>query len=38
MSRFRLSNDIVNVPPRQILDTRPTLTMVGGRIVYEARD
>jgi len=29
-----LSRDIFTIPPRQILDTRPVLTMVGGRIVF----
>ena len=29
-----LSRDIFTVPPRDILDTRPVLTIVGGRIVY----
>ena len=32
-----LSKDVFNVPPREILDTRPVLTMVGGRIVFDAR-
>jgi predicted amidohydrolase YtcJ len=32
-----LSRDILTVPPREILDTRPVLTMVGGRIVHESR-
>ena len=32
-----LSKDIFAVPPREILDTKPVLTMVGGRIVFEAR-
>jgi predicted amidohydrolase YtcJ len=32
-----LSRDIFKVPPREILDTRPVLTMVGGRIVHESR-
>jgi hypothetical protein len=31
-----LSRDIFTIPPREILDTRPTLTMVGGRIVHDA--
>jgi predicted amidohydrolase YtcJ len=31
-----LSKDVFSVPPREILDTKPTLTMVGGRIVFEA--
>jgi predicted amidohydrolase YtcJ len=31
-----LSHDIFSIPRRQILDTKPVLTIVGGRIVYEA--
>ena len=31
-----LSRDIFRIPARDILDTRPIFTMVGGRIVYEA--
>ena len=31
-----LSQDIFTVPPREILDTRPVLTMVGGRVVFDA--
>ena len=31
-----LSTDVFTVPPREILDTKPTLTMVGGRVVFEA--
>jgi predicted amidohydrolase YtcJ len=31
-----LSHDIFAVPPREILDTRPVMTIVGGRIVYDA--
>ena len=31
-----LSRDIFAVPPREILDTQPVLTMVGGRIVFDA--
>ena len=31
-----LSQDIFSIPPRQILDTKATLTVVGGRIVHEA--
>jgi len=31
-----LSRDIFAVPPSEILGTRPILTIVGGRIVYEA--
>ena len=30
-----LSQDIFSIPPRQILDTKATLTVVGGRIVHE---
>jgi predicted amidohydrolase YtcJ len=33
-----LSRDIFAIPPREILEARPILTMVGGRIVYEAAD
>jgi predicted amidohydrolase YtcJ len=29
-----LSRDVFAVPPREILDTRPVLTMVGGRVVF----
>lgn len=32
-----LSKDIFTVSPREILETRPVMTMVGGKIVYEAR-
>jgi predicted amidohydrolase YtcJ len=32
-----LSRDLFTVAPREILDTRPVLTMVGGRVVYENR-
>jgi hypothetical protein len=32
-----LSRDIFTVPPRDILTTKPVLTMVGGRVVFEAR-
>ena len=32
-----LSRDIFNVPPREVLDTRPVLTMVGGQVVHESR-
>jgi hypothetical protein len=31
-----LSNDLFTISPRAILDTRPVLTMVGGRVVHEA--
>jgi predicted amidohydrolase YtcJ len=30
-----LSRDIFTGPPREILDTRPALTMVGGRVVFD---
>jgi predicted amidohydrolase YtcJ len=30
-----LSRDIFNLPAREILDTRPVMTMVGGKVVYE---
>ena len=30
-----LSKDVFSIPPREILETRPLLTMVGGRIVFE---
>ena len=30
-----LSGDLFKMPAKQILDTRPVLTMVGGRIVFE---
>ena len=29
-----LSRDLFTIPPREILDTQPVLTMVGGRVVY----
>jgi predicted amidohydrolase YtcJ len=29
-----LSRDIFTIPPRDILQTRPVLTMVGGRVVF----
>lgn len=29
-----LSRDVFRVPPRDILDTKPVLTMVGGRVVF----
>jgi hypothetical protein len=29
-----LSRDIFNVAPREILATRPVMTMVGGRVVF----
>lgn len=32
-----LTRDILTIPPREILETRPALTMVGGRVVFEAR-
>jgi predicted amidohydrolase YtcJ len=31
-----LSRDIFAVPPREILETRPVLTIVGGRVVFDA--
>jgi predicted amidohydrolase YtcJ len=31
-----LSRNIFEIPPREILDTRPVLTMVGGRVVFDA--
>jgi predicted amidohydrolase YtcJ len=31
-----LSDNLFTIPPRAILDTRPLLTMVGGRVVHEA--
>jgi predicted amidohydrolase YtcJ len=30
-----LSKDLFNVPPRDILDTKPVLTIAGGRLVYQ---
>ncbi len=30
-----LSHDLFTIPPAQVLKTRPVLTMVGGRIVFE---
>jgi predicted amidohydrolase YtcJ len=32
-----LSKDVFNVRPREILETRAVLTMVGGRVVHDAR-
>lgn len=32
-----LTRDIFSIPPRDILATKPALTMVGGRVVFEAR-
>ena len=32
-----LTRDITRIPPREILDTRVALTVVGGRVVTEAR-
>ncbi len=32
-----LTRDIFTVPPGDILGTRPSMTMVGGRVVFEAR-
>jgi hypothetical protein len=31
-----LSNNVFEIPPRDILSTKTVLTMVGGRVVYEA--
>lgn len=31
-----LSGDLFAIPPRAILDVRPVVTMVGGRVVHEA--
>jgi predicted amidohydrolase YtcJ len=31
-----VSDDLLTIPPRAILDARPLLTMVGGRVVHEA--
>jgi predicted amidohydrolase YtcJ len=31
----RLSKDPFTIPPREILDTKPVVTIVGGRIVHE---
>ena len=31
-----LSRDIFAIPPREMLDVRPVLTMVGGRVVFDA--
>ena len=31
-----LSRDILSIPPREVLDTTAVMTMVGGRVVYEA--
>ena len=31
-----LSRDLFSVPPHEVLETRPVVTVVGGRIVYEA--
>jgi predicted amidohydrolase YtcJ len=31
-----LSGDIFAIPPRDIFETRPVLTMVGGRVVFDA--
>jgi predicted amidohydrolase YtcJ len=30
-----LSHDLFSLPPRAILSTRPVMTIVGGRVVYE---
>ena len=31
-----LTRDIFTVPAREILDAKPALTIVGGRVVFEA--
>ena len=31
-----LSRDLLTIPPREILETAPVFTIVGGRVVYEA--
>jgi len=31
-----LDRDYLTIPPDQIKDIRPVMTMVGGRIVYDA--
>jgi predicted amidohydrolase YtcJ len=33
-----LSDDVVAIPPAQILKTRVLLTVMGGRDTYRARD
>jgi predicted amidohydrolase YtcJ len=33
-----LSKDLFSIPPREILETKPVLTVAGGRIVYEQGD
>ena len=32
-----LTRDLFAIPPREILSTKAALTMVGGRVVFEAR-
>lgn len=32
-----LSRDLFTIPPKEILSAKPVLTMVGGRVVFEAR-
>jgi predicted amidohydrolase YtcJ len=32
-----LSKDLFSIPPREILTTRPVLTIVGGRVVFEQK-
>ena len=32
-----LSKPIFDVPPREILETHPVMTIVGGKVVYEAK-
>jgi predicted amidohydrolase YtcJ len=31
-----LSRDLFAIPPREILETVPVMTIAGGRVVYEA--
>ena len=33
-----VSRDLFAIPPRDILETRPVLTMAGGRVVFDAGD
>jgi hypothetical protein len=35
--RWILSKAIFDVPPREILDTHPVMTVVGGKVAYEAK-
>jgi predicted amidohydrolase YtcJ len=32
-----VSRDLLTIPPREILETRALLTVVGGRVVHESR-